>query len=121
MPCLYQLPPHHHLPCGTPVLMWRPRQCPGHMHEPLLLLPECGTYSMHQLEEMDLERGIQLVTLNDNGYNAPFYPSHNGYCLPFLLERGAEWYAQTHGGATASAGPAAVGTLKWHRLCFPMG
>lgn len=36
--------------------------------------------SMHQmLEEMDFERGIQLVTLNDNGSNGPYYPSHKGH------------------------------------------
>lgn len=47
--------------------------CRPYHEAPVAIARVWCTYSMHQmLEEMDLERGIQLVTLNDHGYNAPF-------------------------------------------------
>lgn len=66
--------------CGTPCLRWRPRpgwQCPDHVYEAPTVLPECVVFSME--EEMDIEREIQLVPVNDNGYDAAWYPGHNGH------------------------------------------
>ena len=72
---------------GSALPMWnskpkvRPRpgqQYQDHVHEILAAITRVVVSSVHQmLKDIDFERRIQLITLNDNGYEAPCHPSHN--------------------------------------------
>ncbi|KAB0401290.1 hypothetical protein E2I00_005901 [Balaenoptera physalus] len=69
----------------------RPRpgqQYQGHVHETPAAITIVVVSNMHQtLEDMDFERRIQLITLNDNGHNAPCHPSHNWhYAICYRVE-----------------------------------